>query len=181
MTTNTGSTSRNSHQPRLLLCIGAGILAISIASTAAKPQTPQTNPPASGAQSDEELAKVGEALVKTTCNTSCHGLEKLDEMRRTVRDWSDQVQTMAGNGATATDAQFATIKKYLSRYYGIVSVNTAAAEELSAVLGLSAKDAQAIVAYRTAHGKFADAEALLKVPEIDRKKIEEQPDALIVK
>jgi competence ComEA-like helix-hairpin-helix protein len=46
------------------------------------------------------------------------------------------------------------------------------------VLGFSAKDAQAIVEYRTAHGKFADAAALAKVPGIDKAKIEEQPDAM---
>jgi competence ComEA-like helix-hairpin-helix protein len=66
----------------------------------------------------------------------------------------------------------------MKRYYGLVAVNTAPAEELSAVLGLSPKDAKAIVDYRTAHGKFADADALRKVPEIDTKKIDEQPEAL---
>src|SRR5262245_52611897 len=171
----TPSSSR-SFKPRLLVAIAAGILAVAIAN--ARTQTAQTGNTAAGAVSDEELARTGEALVKKTCDTSCHGLEKLDEMRRTARDWSDMVQTMANNGATATDAQFATIKKYLARYYGVVNVNTAAAQEFSAVLGLTAKDAQAIVAYRTANGKFADAVALSKVPGIDTKKIEEQPDAL---
>jgi competence ComEA-like helix-hairpin-helix protein len=46
------------------------------------------------------------------------------------------------------------------------------------VLGFSSKDADAIVAYRDAHGKFADVDAVLKVPGIDKTKIEEQPDAL---
>ena len=39
-------------------------------------------------------------------------------------------------------------------------------------------DAQAIVDYRTAHGKFMDAAALSKVPGIDKARIEEQPEAL---
>jgi competence protein ComEA len=176
---STRFTSPDSYRPRILLAAAAGLLAATIANAAG--QTPQTTGTQSTDQAEQELARTGEALVKTTCNTSCHGLEKLDEMRRTVRDWNDQVQTMAGNGALATDAQFATIKKYLARYYGVVSVNTATAEELSAVLGLSAKDAQAVVAYRTANGKFADAATLLKVPGIDRKKIEDQPDALVFK
>ena len=83
--------------------------------------------------------------------------------------------------ASATDEQFATVKRYLTRYFGIVSVNTATAEELSAVLGLSAKDAKAIVEHRKVHGKFADTAALLKVAGIDKTKIEAQPEALVFK
>ncbi len=57
-------------------------------------------------------------------------------------------------------------------------VNAAAAEELAAVLGLTAKDAQAIVEYRKAHGNFADLAALMKIEGIDKTKLEEQPEAL---
>ena len=88
------------------------------------------------------------------------------------------VTEMAARGAVATDAQFATVRQYLTRYFGSVSVNTASAEELSAVLGLSPKDANAIVEHRKAHGKFADAAALARVPGIDRARIEAQPEAL---
>lgn len=166
-----------------VLAVATGILAVCTATVVRTraDQTPKTVPPAApqtAAQDDDELARIGEPLVKKVCDTACHGLEKLDEMRRTRKDWTDQVTQMATNGAVATDAQFTTIKKYLTRYYGLVAVNTAAADELSAVLGLSAKDAAAIVAYRTANGKFADVNALLKVPGIDTKKIEEQPEAM---
>ena len=117
--------------------------------------------------------------MNKSCDTSCHGLEKLDEAgRKPPREWDDLVISMQGKGATGTAADFAMVKKYLARYYGFVRVNMAAAEEFSRVLGLSAKDAAAVVAYRTEHGKFADIEALLKVPAIDKSKIEEQPDAL---
>src|SRR5262245_31260951 len=37
------------------------------------------------AQQQEELARVGEQLVNKTCDTTCHGLDKLDELRRTPR------------------------------------------------------------------------------------------------
>ena len=147
-----------------------------------KPVTPASQPSAKDAQTsaraEEEFARVGEALVKKVCDTSCHGLEKLDEMRRMPREWNDSVTSMVTRGALATDSQFATITKYLTRYYGAVSVNTAPAEELSAVLGLSSHDAAAIVEYRRAHGKFTDAGALMGVPGIDKSRIEEQPDAL---
>ena len=78
----------------------------------------------------------------------------------------------------ATEAQLTTVKMYMTRYYGAVNVNTASAAVLSAVLGLSSKDAEAIVEYRKANGKFASAEALAKVEGIDKSKIEEQPKAL---
>ena len=85
---------------------------------------------------------------------------------------------MSQRGAPGTDPDFALIKKYLTRYYGIVRVNTASAEELSAVLGLPPKVAAAVVAYRTANGKFADLAALEKVEGVDKAKLEEQPEAL---
>ena len=163
-----------------LLTVAASVLVASIATSARVPaaQTTKPAPQTAATQTDEELARVGEPLVTKVCNTACHGLEKLDEMRRTGKDWSDQVGEMANRGAVATGDQFATIKKYLTRYYGIVEVNSATAAELSAVMGFTDKDAQAIVAYRTAHGKFADADALSKVPGIDKTKIEDQPEAL---
>jgi competence ComEA-like helix-hairpin-helix protein len=54
----------------------------------------------------------------------------------------------------------------------------APATDLAAVLGLSLQEAEAIVDYRKAHGKFADVAALLKVPGLDKSKIEADPDAL---
>jgi len=151
-------------------------------SQAAKP--PATQAPSSQAapqmsqMSDEELAKVGEQLVTKVCATSCHGMEEIDETRRTRAGWIDLVGAMKMKGAQATDTQFETIKKYLPRYYGLVAVNAAAPDELSAVMGFSSKDAQAIVGYRTANGPFADIDALRKVPGIDLTKIDEQPEAL---
>ena len=153
------------------------VLLASVAARAANSQAPTTAPQAP-ALTDEELAKVGEDLVNRVCDTSCHGLEKLDEMRRTPLEWDVEVATMKTKGALATDPEFSTIKKYLPRYYGVVPVNRATAQELSAVLGLTPKDAEAIVAYRTEHGKFTDLESFLKVPGIDKARIEEQPDAL---
>ena len=140
----------------------------------------QSKPPpadAKAAGDEEELARVGEELTEVVCR-QCHPVENITRMRRTVREWADVITTMQGRGANATEDQFETIHKYLSRYYGMVAVNTASAQDLSAVLGLSAKDAQAIVAYRKAHGKFTDLASLSKVEGIDKAKLEEQPEAL---
>jgi competence ComEA-like helix-hairpin-helix protein len=142
-----------------------------------KPAVPAMSP----AMSDEELGRVGDEMTEKICGTNCHTTERVYTKRRTARDWDDVMVAMATRGAPATDEQFAMIKRYLTRYSGIVGVNTAAAEELSAVMGFSAKDAKAIVEYRKTHGNFADIDALLKVEGIDKSLIEAQPDALVFK
>lgn len=166
------------------------VLGASVATTAAVRHDQRTTPDRAAAQpssrdtqnasvqAEEELARVGEEMTDRVCSTSCHTLEDITRTRRTARDWNDMVISMANRGAEATDEQFATIRQYLTRYFGRVSVNTASAEELSAVLGLSSKDAKAIVEHRKTHGKFADAASLLKVQGIDKTRIEAQPDAL---
>jgi competence protein ComEA len=170
------------------MAAGSIVLAATFATTAAarqnqesKPDKPASQPPARNgddARAEEEFARVAEETIERVC-IMCHPWENIVRMRRTVRQWEDVVTTMAGRGANGTEDQFATIKQYLTRYYGLVPVNTASAADLSAVLGLSSKDADAIVAYRTAHGKFADIAALSKVEGIDTKKIEEQPGAIL--
>jgi competence protein ComEA len=57
-------------------------------------------------------------------------------------------------------------------------VNSAPAAELSGVIGIPIAMAQAIVSYRDTHGRFADLEALLKVPGLDKPAIEAQLYAL---
>lgn len=152
----------------------AVILAASLALTAAGRQDANT---AGGQGEEEEFARVGYETTERFC-VECHSYEDMTATRRTAREWSDTVVSMAARGANATAEQLGVITRYLTRYHGVVRVNTAPAEELSAVLGLSPKDATAIVDYRRAHGKFPNVEALLKVPGIDTSKIEAQPDAL---
>jgi competence ComEA-like helix-hairpin-helix protein len=140
------------------------------------PQTPATKQ-ATEAQAEEAFAILGEETIEKTCVT-CHPWEHITTRRRTLREWGDVVINMTQRGAQGTDRQFAIVTKFLTRYYGVVDVNTAPAEEISAVLGLSARDAAAIVEHRKTHGKFADAAALGKVQGIDKAKLEEQPEAL---
>jgi competence protein ComEA len=85
---------------------------------------------------------------------------------------------MAMRGAPGTETDFALVKKYMARYYGVIRVNTASAEELSAVLGLSSKAAAAVVEYRKTNGKFTDLEGLAKVEGVDKAKLEENAEAL---
>src|SRR5687768_17672758 len=111
------------------------------------------------AAEEEQFSTAAESTLERVC-IACHPFENITKTRRTPREWSDQVTNMAQRGAPGSDPDFALVKKYLTRYYGVVKVNTATAEELSAVLGLPPKVAQAVVDYRTANGRFTDIAGL---------------------
>lgn len=160
----------------------AAIVIVLVTTIATTAQRTTPNPQAARPQQgDAELLRTGEKLTEMVCSTSCHGLDVVHTERRTARGWSDVMTDMAVRGAIATDDEFATVKRYLTRSFGIVSINTAPAAELSAVLGLSSKDAAAIVEYRKVHGNFADLAALSRVEGIDKAKIAAQPDAFVFK
>jgi competence ComEA-like helix-hairpin-helix protein len=163
------------------------LLLTAIATSAATPRE-QARPAASAQvvakevgdltpEEEQQFSDAAEATIARVC-IACHPFENIVKARRNLREWGDQVTTMSQRGAPGTPADFITIKKYLVRYYGIVRVNTATAEELSAVLGLPIKAATAIVEYRTTNGTFADLAALEKVAGVDKAKLEEQPEAI---
>lgn len=129
------------------------------------------------AEQEEKWVAETEALVERAC-VSCHPIADITKVRKTWADWNNTVVRMAALGIEADEDQLTAVKLYMTRYYGLVNVNTARASELSAVLGLSAKEAAAVVAYREAHGDFADANALTKVDGIDRAKITDAADGL---
>ena len=85
---------------------------------------------------------------------------------------------MIEKGATGSAKDFETVFSYLLRHYGKVFVNNAAPDEIMMVLGLSQKDADAIVSYRKSNGSFADFDAIKKVPDIDVKTLEQHKDAV---
>jgi competence ComEA-like helix-hairpin-helix protein len=171
------SMSRHLFFAALILSTMSAATAVTFADRQAKPVDATSSPAKDDAQRDEELATAGKKAADEIC-TSCHVIDDVTSSRRTVREWTDVVATMVDRGAGGTDEQIATIKQYLMRYYGMVWVNTASAKDLSSVLGLSSKEADAVVEYRKAHGRFADAAALSSVPGIDTSKITAQPDAL---
>ena len=157
-----------------------GVALSALAPNQAKPAEAAGQPSAAAgaARVEEEFIQAAESAIEQVCRM-CHPIENVLRLRRTSREWTDVLTTMAGRGANASDEQFEMIHKYLTRYYGRVRVNSAPADELSAVLGLTAKDAGALVEFRKSHGRFADVAAVLKVEGIDKAKIEEQPDALV--
>jgi competence protein ComEA len=165
-----------------VLMLGAALLLATSIGTRATSEAPGRAPAAAQAaeasKDEEAFAALGEKTTEKACLV-CHPWENIVELRRTVTQWDEVVTNMAQRGAPATPEELAIVTKFLARYYGLLHVNSASAEEFSTVLGLSAKDAQAIVGHRKTHGKFADVAALTGVEGIDTKKIEEQVDALI--
>jgi competence protein ComEA len=111
------------------------------------------------------------------CNR-CHDASRITAIRRTKTEWEEVLAKMVERGATGTEDEFQRVFEYLRRHYGKVYINTAKTDEITTSLGLSAKDADAILAYRKANGAFQDFDALKKVPGIDLKVLEEHKDAV---
>ena len=158
----------------------AGITSTGAARNAAIGAVPSVQEPGAtvGHVDADEADSAGAELTSTICNGECHTMERVVQTRRAAFEWAQLIVDMGGRGAMATPEDFATIQQYLTRRYGFVQVNRASARELSAVLGLSSRDATAIVEHRKTNGRFADLAALLGVPGIDQELIKRQPEAL---
>jgi len=146
-----------------------------LATTSAAATRQQTPPPSQAPVKPADDQAAG--LFVRMCN-ECHDAGRISSTRRTRADWEDQIGQMIEKGAKGTDKEFETVTGYLLRTFGKVYINSAQADEIMAVLTVSQKDADAIVAYRVANGKFADFDALKKVPGIDVKKLEGRQDAV---
>jgi competence ComEA-like helix-hairpin-helix protein len=139
----------------------------------------------SAAQSADEDAKTlpegpGRTVTAKVC-LNCHESTAFRKARMDRDEWEREVGIMVDNGAKATDAELQTIVDYLVENFGPKSkihVNTAPVGEIKSVLGLTAAQAVAIVDYREAKGPFKTVADLLKVPQIDARKIEDHKDLL---
>ena len=119
---------------------------------------------ASGAQSGEEV-------FLNRCST-CHPTERALVAPRTRKGWEGVLAEMVNNnGAQLETGEPEAILAFLTERHGLVNVNEAKATELAA-LGLSQKDADAIVSYRSEHGPFADFAALRGVPGLDVERLD---------
>lgn len=107
----------------------------------------------------------GEDAFLNRCST-CHGTERALVAPRTKRGWEGVLAEMVNNGAQLEAAESEAILAFLTERHGLVNVNAENAEQLVA-LGLSKKDGDTIVSYRTEHGPFADFAALRGVPGVD--------------
>lgn len=116
-------------------------------------------------------------LFIQTCNR-CHDGARITALRRTKTEWEEIINKMIERGATGSEEDFMTVFGFLRRHYGKVYINSAPTEEITTSLGLSTRDADAIVAFRKANGSFGDFDAVKKVPNIDVKMLEDHKDAV---
>lgn len=111
--------------------------------------------------------------------SKCHDGTRIIEGRRLRSQWEETLEKMVALGATGSDEDFEAVLEYLVRAHGRVNVNTAAVEEIGLVLHLEPGHATAIVKFREEHGKFADFDALTKVPGIPVEKLKQVRDAIL--
>lgn len=92
-------------------------------------------------------------------STDCH-TESLPAYRFTKDQYQSIVYHMAERGAQASSAELDQIAEYLAKNFpkvedpAQVNVTKATANEIEARLGIMAREADAIVAYRERHGDF---------------------------
>jgi competence protein ComEA len=123
----------------------------------------------------------GKDLVENTCG-SCHGVDVIVAQHATRDGWASIVDSMVARGASGTPEELQTIIDYLAKSFpeapAKTNVNKASSMDLQTQLELSAKDADAIVKYRTDHGDFKDWDALSKVPGVDTAKLTAKKDSI---
>ena len=161
---------KNSPCPRVVMA-AAVLLLSSLFAASGRSQAPEQ---ATNGVSDEQ----GAALLARMCN-DCHDSATVIQQRRTKADWQSVLTKMIENGASGESKDFEALFAYLCRTHGEVHINDAPADEIAMTLGLSKKDADAVVAYRSANGKFADFDAVKKVPDIDLKALDAHKAAVV--
>ena len=118
------------------------------------------------------------ATFQRVCS-NCHPITRVTASRRSRPQWEEVIETMINSrNAKVSDEDYEVILEHLVKNYGRVNVNQADNKELSDVLGISDGLAGTIVSYRRDHGSFADFDALVKVPGIDREALEKKRDAI---
>jgi len=128
-----------------------------------------------GLPAQELPAGQGRNVTLQLCSGACHGIDKFIAEHRSKSQWAETIETMKEDGAQGTDEQFTAILHYLVVHFGVpVRINSATARQIDDVLVLADGQAEAIVAYREAHGPFAGWDDLMQVPGLDPKALEEQ-------
>ena len=113
----------------------------------------------------------GKETMMRICG-GCHGAEIVLGKRLDRDGWSQVVVNMIQRGAQGSDDEFADIVDYLTNTVSKINVNQATAQQLQSGLGLSEKEAAAVLHYRDEKGDFKTIDDLKKVPGVDAAKIE---------
>ncbi|MGB2715448.1 MAG: helix-hairpin-helix domain-containing protein [Vicinamibacterales bacterium] len=127
----------------------------------------------------QESSDPGAPVFANVCG-KCHPKERAVVTRRTRSQWEEVITTMiTTRNAQISDEDFDTVLGYLTREYGRVNINRAPAPDIVEVLHVPEKVGETIVQYRKEHGPFEDFDGLVKVPGIDRDKLESRRDAIL--
>jgi competence protein ComEA len=121
-----------------------------------------------------------DALLKTC--SRCHSPNLVIANGQDRDGWENTITKMVSLGAVGTDEDFTAILDYLVKNFPQqtkINVNKATSASLATGLSLSAKEAEAIVAYRDKNGNFKSLDDLKKVPQVDAKKLDAKKDSLI--
>jgi competence protein ComEA len=123
----------------------------------------------------------GKATTVRIC-TSCHGAEMWSTSHMSADEWDRTITSMTEKGLTITDADYGTVLDYLSKHLGPapakVNINKATTDQLQKALGVTAKQADAIIAYRTKNGDFKDLDGLKKVEGVDAAAIDAKKNTI---
>ena len=123
----------------------------------------------------------GKAVTIKVCN-ACHGAELMLGKPHSEDGWSAIVADMVQRGAEGTDEEFDEVVQYLTKNIKAgplakINVNKASVKTLEAGLGLTAKEAQAVIAARE-KAPFKTIDDLKKVSGLDAAKIEAKQKTL---
>ena len=142
---------------------------IAIATSAVQAAQQPSAPPAANAQYARLPDGPGKDTLIRVCG-KCHSPLNVVANGQNREGWEAEITKMAGFGASASDEEFTEILDYVSKNFPAVTtkvnVNKATASELASQLGLTDKQAEAIVDYRTKNGDFKTLQDLLKVSEL---------------
>jgi competence ComEA-like helix-hairpin-helix protein len=128
----------------------------------------------SGSGQDDRATKA----FNKVCS-DCHEPDRIVESHRTRGGWEEILEKMIEKGATGTDQDFDLVLQYLLSHYGMVNMNQAPPEDIALIVGLTSKEADAIVAYRRANGNFKNFDGLAKVEGVDQKKLADHKDYIL--
>jgi competence protein ComEA len=121
----------------------------------------------------------GKTQVQSTCQ-ACHGIDVILAKHATKDGWTQTIMRMQGMGAEVSDSDLDVIASYLAAHFGpVINVNKATEQQFMDSFGMTASEAAAMVKYRTANGDFKSVDDMLKVPDVDAKKIQAQSGNIV--
>ena len=125
----------------------------------------------------------GKDLILKLCG-ACHQAERSASVRLTREGWEEVIADMIKRGAKGTDEEFGIILEYLATHFlgeapRPLNINRATNVELESVVGLTRKEAAAVLAYLDKVGVCKSLDELKKVPGLDYRKIEARKDFIV--